>query len=87
MRRIELERGRWLEASDVPRTGGIDAEVLGVAQRIIDDVRDRGDAALIEYAAQFDKAQLTDLRVSDEEIAAAVEEVGEEFREAIALAA
>ena len=87
MRRIDLERGRWLDAADVPRTGGIDAEVLGVAQRIIDDVRRRGDEALIEYTAQFDKAELTDLRVTEEEIEAAVAEVGDEFLEAIAAAA
>lgn len=87
MRRIDLERGRWLDAADVPRTGGIDMEVLGVAQRIIDDVRRRGDEALREYTAQFDKAELADFRVSDEEIEAAVAEVGDEFRGAIASAA
>ena len=87
MRRIDLERGRWLDAADVPRTGGIDAEVLGVAQRIIDDVRRRGDEALLEYTAQFDKAELTDVRVTEEEIEAAVAEVGDEFLEAIAAAA
>lgn len=87
MRRIDLERGRWLDPADVPRTGGIDIEVLGVAQRIIDDVRRRGDEALREYTAQFDKAELTDLRVSDDEIEAAVAEVGDEFRTAIATAA
>ncbi len=87
MRRIELTRGRRLTREDVPRTGGIDAEVLGVAQRIIDDVRARGDAALLEYTAQFDRATLQDLRVSEQEIADAVESVGEEFRAAIATAA
>jgi len=87
MRRIDLEPGRWLDPADVPRTGGIDIEVLGVAQRIIDDVRRRGDEALLEYTAQFDKAELTDLRVSDEEVEAAVAEVGDAFRSAIANAA
>ena len=87
MRRIELTRGRRLTREDVPRTGGIDAEVLGVAQRIIDDVRARGDVALLEYTAQFDRATLQDLRVSEQEIADAVESVGEEFRAAIATAA
>lgn len=87
MRRIDLERGRWLVARDVPRTGGIDMEVLGVAQRIIDDVRRRGDEALREYTAQFDKAELADFQVSAAEIEAAVAEVGDEFREAITSAA
>ncbi|MBN1192797.1 MAG: histidinol dehydrogenase [Coriobacteriia bacterium] len=87
MRRIELARGRRLTLEDVPRTGGIDAEVLGVAQRIIDDVKARGDEALIDYTMQFDKAKLTDLRVTEAEIELAVAEAGEEFCEAIAAAA
>lgn len=87
MRRIEVARGRRLTSADVVRTGGIDAEVLGVAQRIIDDVRMRGDEALFDYTAQFDHASIEDLRVSTDEIELAVAEVGEEFREAIAEAA
>ncbi|MHB8050006.1 MAG: histidinol dehydrogenase [Coriobacteriia bacterium] len=87
MRRIDLERGRWLDEADVPRTGGIDIEVLGVAQRIIDDVRRRGDEALLEYTAQFDKAQLTDMRVSEAEVEEAVASVEPAFLEAIAAAA
>ena len=87
MRRIELTRGRRLAPSDVPRTGGIDAEVLGVAQRIIDDVKARGDEALLDYTAQFDRATLTDLRVTEAEIELAVAEVGDEFLASIAEAA
>lgn len=87
MRRIDLEHGRWLDPDDVPRSGGIDAEVLGVAQRIIDDVRARGDQAVLDYTAQLDKAEIDELRVSDEEIELAVAQVGEEFRQALASAA
>lgn len=87
MRRIELARGRRLTSADVPRTGGIDAEVLGVAQRIIDDVKARGDEALYDYTAQFDHTTLSDLRVTQAEIELAVAEVGDEFRAAIADAA
>jgi histidinol dehydrogenase len=87
MRRIELARGRRLTNDDVPRTGGIDAEVLGVAQRIIDDVKARGDDALFDYTAQFDRASLTDIRVSADEIERAIAEVSTDFREAIAEAA
>lgn len=87
MRRIDLTDGRRLSAADVPRTGGIDAEVLGVAQRIIDDVRARGDEALHDFTAQFDHATLTDLRVTEAEIDAARAEVGDEFLAAISSAA
>ena len=55
MRRIVLERGQRLTETDLARSGGVDAEVLGVAARIVDDVRARGDEALREYTAQFDK--------------------------------
>lgn len=87
MRRIELTRGRRLERTDVPRTGGIDAEVLGVAQRVIDDVRARGDEALVEYTRQFDGASLTSLLVTESEIDEAVSSVGEEFTDAVTEAA
>jgi len=87
MRRIELARGRRLERADVPRTGGIDAEVLGVAQKIIDDVKARGDEALVDYAKQFDGAELAAIRVTEAEIADAVASVSDEFTAAIADAA
>ena len=45
-----------------------EADVEATVDAIIADVRARGDAALIEYAAKFDHAELTDVRVSQEEI-------------------
>lgn len=87
MRRIELARGQRLTEADLSRSGGVDAEVLGVAAKIVADVRERGDEALREYTATFDKATLDDLRVSQAEIDAAVASVGEEFLDAISSAA
>ncbi|MDI6901766.1 MAG: histidinol dehydrogenase [Anaerosomatales bacterium] len=87
MRRIELERGRRLTPADIVRTGGMDVEVLGVAQRIIDDVKARGDEALVEHTAQLDKVTLTELAVTQDEIEAALEAVDDDFRSAIATAA
>ncbi|MDT3699079.1 MAG: histidinol dehydrogenase [Thermincola sp.] len=57
-------------------------------REILQNVRDRGDAALIEYTARFDKAGLTaeTLRVSEEEIKAAYREVDEDFVRAIRVA-
>ena len=46
---------------------------------IIADVRARGDEALFEYTARFDKAQLTSLEVSPAEIDEAFEAVEPEF--------
>ncbi len=87
MRRIELTRGKQLSRDDIRRSSGIDAEVLGVAQRIVDDVRARGDAALIEYTEQFDHVRLTELKVTQEEIECAHELVDDDFKRAIAQAA
>jgi len=56
------------------------------AQEIINRVRAEGDAALIAYAEQFDKAILTELRVSEAEAAEAGEIIGAAAREAIATA-
>lgn len=56
---------------------------------IIADVRARGDAALIELTARFDRLELTParLRFSEEEIDALVEKVSDEDRAALELAA
>ncbi|NTU71590.1 MAG: histidinol dehydrogenase [Coriobacteriia bacterium] len=87
MRRIVLERGQRLTEKDLARSGGVDAEIIGVAARIVDDVRARGDEAVREYTASFDKVELADFRVTPEEIEAAVAAVEPEFLDAIAAAA
>ena len=52
-----------------------EADVEAAVDAIIADVRARGDAALIEYAAKFDHAELTDVRVSQAEIEEAFAEL------------
>ncbi len=54
---------------------------------IIYDVRKRGDAALLDYCKRFDKAELTGLAVSQEEIDAAVAAVEPRFLEVLRKAA
>lgn len=56
---------------------------------IINDVRTRGDEAVIELTAKFDRLELNqeNLRVSAEEIAEAVSKVSDEEMEALKLAA
>ncbi|WP_210488974.1 histidinol dehydrogenase [Rufibacter aurantiacus] len=55
-------------------------------QQTFDLVQQRGDAALIELAAKFDKATLQSVWVTEEEVAAAIPQVSEELKEAIDLA-
>jgi histidinol dehydrogenase len=87
MRRVEIGRGERLTEETLRRTGGVDAEIIGVAARIVDDVRERGDAALKEYTLKFDQAELEALRVTKAEIAAAVESVPTQFLDALTSAA
>jgi histidinol dehydrogenase len=66
------------------------AEDVEIAVRaIIDDVRRRGDAALIEYTLKFDRLELTpeDLVVADGAFAEADQAVAAEARAALGLAA
>ncbi len=60
------------------RIGGA-PDVSGTVSEIIEDVKTRGDAALIEYALKFDRAKLDSLEVTQAEIEAACEEVGETY--------
>ncbi len=53
---------------------------------ILDNVKARGDEALREYSAKFDKTTVTALKVSAEEIAAASERLSDELKQAMAVA-
>lgn len=57
------------------KSSGVEDIVSGV----IENVRKNGDAALFEYTKKFDKASLTSLEVSDEEIEDAFAQVDEKF--------
>jgi histidinol dehydrogenase len=87
MRRIDIEGDDELGSELLARRGGVDAETLSVASRIVEDVRLRGDEALRDYTMQFDRADVAALRVTTAEIESAVASVPEEFRDAIAVAA
>ena len=63
------------------------ADIAAVVTEIIDDVIANGDEALIRYAAKFDKAQLTSLQVTEDEIQQALEEVEPRFIEVLKKAA
>ncbi|UWR21975.1 histidinol dehydrogenase [Sulfitobacter sp. S190] len=64
-------------------------DVDQIVADIIADVRTRGDAAVIDLTEKFDRVALTPqaLRISAEEISAAVEEVSQAERAALELAA
>ena len=61
--------------------------VEGIVAQIIADVINRGDEALFEYCRKFDKAELTSLQVTPEEMNEACSEVEPEFIEILEKAA
>jgi histidinol dehydrogenase len=87
LRRVTLGVGDRLPDGELPRGGGLDAEVLSAAGRIVEDVRARGDQAVRELTARFDGVEIDELRVSDEEIEAALDAVPEELSDALVQAA
>lgn len=64
-----------------------DASPEKQVRKIIDDVRDRGDAALIDYTLKFDGVKLTSLEVDKGKISSAYKEVDGELVSALKLAA
>ena len=71
------------------RSVALDADLMRIVAAIINDVRARGDDALIDYAARFDRVELnhSQLRISEDELhrsaARADESVRRALREAI----
>lgn len=63
------------------------AEAELVSGPILDDIRNRGDAALLYYAKKFDKLADGALRVSQQEIDAAREQLANDFVAAVQAAA
>lgn len=62
-------------------------DVAGVVSEILQDVRTRGDGAVLDYTRHFDGAELTSLALSREEVDAALEQVEPEFLEILQEAA
>ncbi|MBQ9071210.1 MAG: histidinol dehydrogenase [Clostridia bacterium] len=62
-------------------------DVSATVKEIIEKVRREGDAALYYYAKKFDRASLTSLRVSEEEIKTAIAYVDPKFIEVLRTAA
>jgi histidinol dehydrogenase len=73
------------EVAALKRRSGLDVEgLIPSVKPIVEDVKDRGDAALLEYTARFDGVHLSaaELKVSEEEIEQAYEGVSSETLDA-----
>ncbi len=76
-----------VENAEIFKRENIDSGVEGIVADIIANVINQGDKALFEYALKFDKAELSSLEVTKEEIDEAFSEVEPEFLEIIKEAA
>ena len=75
----------WLDHL-AARSVALDAELMKQVSSIIDDVRTRGDEALIDYTARFDRVELKELRISREDLQRYAEGVDEAVRQALLVA-
>ena len=78
---IQPNRADWAELLRRPTldTSSLDATV----QRILDEIREDGDAAVRRYTSQFDGVQLDRLAVSEADLAAAADQLSDELKAAI----
>src|ERR1700724_870044 len=63
------------------------AEAEQIVAPILEDVRKRGDEAVLEYARKFDGMEGTDLAIPQSQLENAVDQVSPEFRQALETAA
>ncbi len=77
-RRVKLARIR-------ERSVSLDAELMSIVAEIIEEVRRRGDAALLDYTARFDSVRLkpAELRVNEETLRRSAERVDTRVLEAL----
>ena len=69
--------------ASIRETFGEDLSAEAVVQRIVRDVRTRGDEALRTYTRAFDGADIQQLKVTQSEIEAAVDRVGSHVMDAL----
>jgi len=85
---IKITDGRAADWSEVVlRRDAEQHDVSATVRDIINNVKTRGDSAVLEYTERFDGVKLSDMRVSEAEIEAAKESVGAEFLDVLESAA
>ena len=84
---IKIMKYGDVPAEEIFARGTAAADVSGIVSDIIEDVKKRGDEALLYYCEKFDKAKLTSLEVTAEEIEEAFSLVEPEFIEILKKAA
>ena len=78
---IKIFKYGEVPASEIFARENPTANVADKVSEIIEEVVKRGDEAVLEYTEKFDKAKLSSLEVTEEEITEAFESVDPEFIE------
>ncbi len=81
----ELDEKQKQEVLKRPAIAAKD-EISQIVSSIIKEVREKGDEALIEQALKFDKAQISSIKVSEEELENASSRLDKNLKEAILIA-
>lgn len=76
---IKMMKYGEVPSSEIFARGTAETDVSDIVAEILAEVRQKGDAALLAYAKQFDKADLQALEVSEAEIDAALQKVEPAF--------
>lgn len=76
---IKMMKYGEVPSSEIFARGTAETDVSDIVADILAEVRQKGDAALLAYAKQFDKADLQELEVSEAEIDAAFQKVEPAF--------
>lgn len=70
----------------LPRPAAQTEPPIDEVRAVLAEVRDHGDAALRDFAERFDGVRLDDLRVPDAEVAAALDRIPADLRDALVVA-
>lgn len=81
----ELDEKQKQEVLKRPAIAAKD-EISQIVSSIIKEVREKGDEALIEQALKFDKAQISSIKVSEEELENSSSRLDKDLKEAILIA-
>ncbi|EGK8255716.1 histidinol dehydrogenase [Campylobacter coli] len=81
----ELDEKQKQEVLKRPAIAAKD-EISQIVSSIIKEVKEKGDEALIEQALKFDKAQISSIKVSEEELENASSRLDKDLKEAILIA-
>lgn len=87
MQILEGDAARKKVAALAQRYSAPDERVAKTVRRIVADVRQNGDAALLRYARQFDSLEDQPLAVSKQELKQSLRKVSREFTKAVETAA